>query len=84
MLRLYNPYLVAFSATIGGMLFGFDISSVSAFVDNATYKEYFGNPTSLQQGGITASMAGGSFLGSLCAGTLSDRIGRYDIFPHHF
>ncbi|KAK9384092.1 general substrate transporter [Kockiozyma suomiensis] len=76
MLRLYNPYLVAFSATIGGMLFGFDISSVSAFVDNATYKEYFGNPTSLQQGGITASMAGGSFLGSLCAGTLSDRIGR--------
>ncbi|KAK9323602.1 general substrate transporter [Lipomyces orientalis] len=75
-LRIYNPYLVAAAATIGGMLFGFDISSVSAFVDNETYREFFNYPDSTQQGGITASMAGGSFIGSLCAGFVSDRLGR--------
>jgi hypothetical protein len=75
-LRIYNPYLVALSATIGGMLFGFDISSVSAFVDNASYRQFFNYPGSTKQGGITAAMAGGSFLGSLCAGFASDKLGR--------
>nr|SIP56014.1 putative Sugar Porter [Yarrowia alimentaria] len=74
--KLHNPYLTASVATMGGMLFGFDISSVSAFVDTIHYKEYFGHPTSIQQGGITASMAGGSFLSSLVAGWISDRFGR--------
>lgn len=75
--RFYNPYLVAFSATIGGMLFGFDVSSVSAFVDNSQYRKFFNYPDSTEQGGITAAMAGGSFVGSLAAGSISDRIGRY-------
>ncbi|KAK9446662.1 general substrate transporter [Limtongia smithiae] len=74
--RFYNPYLVAATATIGGMLFGFDISSVSAFVDDNTYRAYFNYPDSTTQGGITASMAGGSFCSSLVAGIISDRIGR--------
>ncbi|KAK7202732.1 general substrate transporter [Myxozyma melibiosi] len=73
---IYNPYLVAASATIGGMLFGFDISSVSAFVSDDDYLAFFNSPDSVQQGGITASMAGGSFLGSLCSGFVSDKIGR--------
>uniref|UniRef100_A0A060TB35 ARAD1B12496p n=1 Tax=Blastobotrys adeninivorans TaxID=409370 RepID=A0A060TB35_BLAAD len=74
--HVYNPYVTAFIATIGGMLFGFDISSVSAFVDDDDYRSYFHNPSSIAQGGITASMAGGSFLGSLVAGFISDKLGR--------
>jgi len=73
---IYNPYLVAIVATVGGMLFGFDISSVSAFVNQPAYRAYFHDPSSIAQGGITASMAGGSFLGSLVAGYISDRLGR--------
>jgi sugar porter (SP) family MFS transporter len=74
--QISNPYLMAAIATIGGMLFGFDISSVSAFVGQEQYRQYFNSPNSLTQGGITASMAGGSFLGSLAAGYLSDHLGR--------
>jgi sugar porter (SP) family MFS transporter len=74
--RVYNPYVTAFIATIGGMLFGFDISSVSSFINQPPYKEYFNYPDSLTQGGITASMPGGSFLGCLGAGFLSDKLGR--------
>lgn len=73
---IYNPYVVAIIATIGGMFFGFDISSVSAFVAQPQYREFFHNTDSLTQGGITASMAGGSFLGSLVIGFISDKFGR--------
>lgn len=77
--KIYNPYLTAAIATVGGMLFGFDISSVSAFQNQdepGHYRDYFHYPSTLAQGGITASMAGGSFLGSLAAGYFSDLWGR--------
>ncbi|KAK9456903.1 general substrate transporter [Dipodascopsis uninucleata] len=76
MRKAYSPYALAAVATIGGTLFGFDVSSVSAFVDNPDYRAFFGYPTDVQQGGITAAMAGGSLVGSLFSGYVSDRIGR--------
>ncbi|ANB14371.1 Snf3p [Sugiyamaella lignohabitans] len=75
-IRITNPYVVALIATIGGMLFGFDISSVSAFVSQDEYRKAFGFPNSITQGGITAAMSGGSFIGSIISGVLSDKYGR--------
>lgn len=74
--KFYNTYLTAFVATIGGSLFGFDISSMSAIIGTTQYNAYFNTPSSTLQGGITASMAGGSYIGSLLAGYASDRWGR--------
>lgn len=86
-----NIYAIAGVAVIGGALFGFDISSISAQLGENSYKCYFNQgphgppftdepdcsgPRSLVQGGITASMAGGSWLGALVSGPLSDRLGR--------
>lgn len=86
-----NIYIIAAVAVVGGGLFGFDISSMSAQLSENAYKCYFNQgprgppfddsldcsgPRSLVQGGITASMAGGSWLGALISGILSDRIGR--------
>ncbi len=76
MKTIYNIYLTTFIACIGGVLFGFDISSVSAFVDDDNYLRYFNSPDSTTQGGITSSMSGGSFLGSLVVGMISDKFGR--------
>lgn len=42
------------------------------------YKKYFNSPNSVKQGGITASMAGGSLLGCLFASWSGDRFGRRD------
>ncbi|KAK9454726.1 general substrate transporter [Dipodascopsis uninucleata] len=75
-MKTYNPYIVAAAATIGGMLFGFDVSSISAFVDNEQYREYFNYPSDVEQGLITAVMSGGSFMGSIISGRLSDKLGR--------
>ena len=87
-----NIYVIAAIAVIGGGLFGFDISSMSAIIGTNTYKCYFNNggsvtinengekecggPDTMTQGGITAAMAGGSWLGALCSGYLSDILGR--------
>jgi MFS family permease len=70
----------------GGSLFGFDISSMSAWIGTEQYNTYFNSPSSdlqvrassshLTEGGITASMSAGSFAGALAAGFLSDWIGR--------
>lgn len=76
MYTTYNPYVAALIATVGAMMFGFDISSVSAFVSEEAYRSFFNYPDSVTQGGITASMSGGSFLGALVAGVLSDWRGR--------
>ncbi|KAF1815626.1 putative transporter [Eremomyces bilateralis CBS 781.70] len=83
-----NIYFISAIAVIGGGLFGFDISSLSAILPIKPYKCYFAEggaiplsddcqgPSSMTQGGITAAMPGGSWLASLISGYLSDILGR--------
>ncbi|PGG98712.1 hypothetical protein AJ80_09485 [Polytolypa hystricis UAMH7299] len=80
-----NIYLITAVAVLGGALFGFDIASLSAILGTRQYRCYFdqspsgqecGGPRASVQGGITASMAGGSWAGALASGFLSDILGR--------
>ncbi|TVY37156.1 MFS glucose transporter [Lachnellula subtilissima] len=78
-----NVYVIAAVSVIGGGLFGFDISSMSAIISTHAYKCYFNQgdepckgPQANVQGGITAAMPGGSWLGALVSGYLSDHLGR--------
>ena len=45
--KIYNPYFVAIIATLGGALFGFDISSISAIIESDQYKDFFDNPAGM-------------------------------------
>ncbi|KAK1833921.1 general substrate transporter [Podospora conica] len=87
MYQIGNIYYIAAIAVIGGALFGFDISSMSAIISTQPYLCTFNQlgtdenglcrgPTEDVQGGITAAMPGGSWLGALVSGFLSDRFGR--------
>lgn len=91
MVLVGNIYVIAAVSVIGGALFGFDISSMSAILSTPAYKCYFnsgpmGPPfnndphctglSSLEQGGVTAAMPAGSWLGALISGFVSDRLGR--------
>lgn len=101
-----NIYVIAAVAVVGGGLFGFDISSMSAIISTKAYLCYFNQgpqyldtdgqcsgPRANVQGGITAAMpgeplfpyqkyahwseiTGGSWLGALISGYLSDYFGR--------
>ncbi|KAJ4318810.1 hypothetical protein N0V94_004234 [Neodidymelliopsis sp. IMI 364377] len=76
--KIYNVYFLACVATMGGMLFGFDISSMSAIIGTNQYLDYFNNPAGIAQGVIGAALALGSVIGSLFAGPISDKLGRRD------
>jgi sugar porter (SP) family MFS transporter len=86
-----NIYVIAAVSVVGGALFGFDISSLSAQLSMQSYKCYFNQgplgppytndeecsgPRTLVQGGITAAMSAGSWAGALISGFLSDHFGR--------
>ncbi|KAG4304417.1 hypothetical protein PORY_002127, partial [Pneumocystis oryctolagi] len=75
MYTIYHPVAVTAAATIGAMLFGFDISSVSAFVTTRQYLEYFNHPGPFLQGVITSAMPAGSAIASLFSGFITNRIG---------
>ncbi|CZR58457.1 related to high-affinity glucose transporter [Phialocephala subalpina] len=76
--KITNVYFLAAIATVGGMLFGFDISSMSAIIGTQQYIDYFNNPQGITQGGIGAALAGGSVIGAIMAGPVSNKIGRRD------
>ncbi|KAJ5114151.1 sugar transporter [Penicillium angulare] len=65
-------------AAVGGTLFGFDISSMSAVVGTDQYLTFFDNPTGVLQGAIGSALAAGSIVGSACSGYFSDWLGRRD------
>ncbi|KAH7162938.1 hypothetical protein B0J13DRAFT_580323 [Dactylonectria estremocensis] len=74
--KITDTYFVAMVATVGGMLFGFDISSMAAIVTTEQYIDYFDNPCGVKQGAIGSALAAGSIVGSLIAGPISDKWGR--------
>ncbi|KAF2442641.1 high affinity glucose transporter [Karstenula rhodostoma CBS 690.94] len=89
MYQISNIYGITAIAVIGGGLFGFDVSSMSAILPTQQYRCSFNQgpfyaddpegcsgPTANVQGGITASMPGGSFFGALLSGWITDRLGR--------
>jgi MFS family permease len=61
---------------VGGMLFGFDISSMSGVLGTQAYIRYFHDPRGEVQGAITASMPAGSFFGALASSFIADRLSR--------
>ncbi|KAJ5445775.1 Major facilitator superfamily domain general substrate transporter [Penicillium cf. griseofulvum] len=85
--KITNIYVITMVAVIGGALFGFDIASMSAILGTQQYKCFFnqhginkegkcGGPTSANQGGISAAMPGGSWVGALASGFVTDILGR--------
>jgi hypothetical protein len=52
MYTISNIYVLAAFGTIGGALFGFDVSSMSAWIDQDQYLEYFNYPDANMQGGV--------------------------------
>ncbi|KAI8341751.1 general substrate transporter [Chlamydoabsidia padenii] len=71
-----NVYVISGWASIGGIMFGFDIGSNSGTIGTTQYHDYFNHPDALLQGGINAALSAGCFVGALCAGYPADRYSR--------
>ena len=59
MYTISNIYVLAAFGTIGGALFGFDVSSMSAWIDQDQYLEYFNHPDANMQGGVSNTLQSG-------------------------
>ncbi|PQE11678.1 High-affinity glucose transporter protein [Rutstroemia sp. NJR-2017a WRK4] len=76
---LATPFYISLGlrlTSLGGGLFGFDISSMSGVLGTQAYIRYFNNPVSYAQGGITCAMPAGSLVGALSSSYLADRFSR--------
>lgn len=74
--NVHNIFLISCVTCMSGLLFGFDISSMSAFIGTNQYRNYFHKPDSQLQGIITAAMALGSIFGSIASAFVSEPFGR--------
>ncbi|KIL60510.1 hypothetical protein M378DRAFT_167994 [Amanita muscaria Koide BX008] len=70
------PYIVGTFASIGGILCGSGIASMSGLLTNNAYQNVFAYPGAAAQGAIVASLPAGSVAGALAAMQLADRLGR--------
>ncbi|KAK9327299.1 general substrate transporter [Lipomyces starkeyi] len=76
MVRLLNVYTISSFVALGGVLYGFDVASMSGIVGTHQYKAYYGNPLGATQGCITGAIAAGSLVGALCSAVLGDWMSR--------
>ncbi|KAK9371408.1 general substrate transporter [Lipomyces kononenkoae] len=76
MVRLLNVYSISAFAALAGVLYGFDVASMSGVLGTQQYKDFFGNPIGVRQGGITGAIAAGSLIGALSSSFLGDWLSR--------
>lgn len=79
--KIRNPILTTIISCMGGLLFGFGSTNLTPFIGQTDYTDYFSTKsehgfTSIQQSGMTASIPGGAFIGSIISAWASDKIGR--------
>lgn len=76
-LKRAKPYFYGIAPTLGGYAFGYDTGAISGILVETQFNTYFKDPSNGLQGGITASIQAGAFVGSLLTGLLlADRLGR--------
>ncbi|KAK9350112.1 general substrate transporter [Lipomyces doorenjongii] len=76
MVRLLNVYTISGFASLAGVMYGFDVASMSGVVGTQEYKSFYGNPLGVRQGGVTGAIAAGSLIGALSSSFLGDRLSR--------
>ncbi|KAI1501476.1 MFS transporter [Biscogniauxia marginata] len=68
-------FLVGVFASMGSVLFGYDLGVIASVVGSSSYKELF-NSNSAQDGAVVSLFTGGAFFGAFFAGPAGDRLGR--------
>lgn len=74
--NIHNVFVIALISCISGLMFGIDVSSMSLFIGDNKYINYFHEPSTSMQSFITSAMSLGSFFGSLASSFVSEPFGR--------
>jgi MFS family permease len=63
-------------ASLGSLLFGYDLGVIAQVVASPSFSKEFNNPKANETGAVVSVFTGGAFCGAAVAGILADRIGR--------
>ncbi|KAN0112839.1 MFS sugar transporter-like protein [Hyaloscypha variabilis] len=73
--KLYQ-FLVGVFASMGSILFGYDLGVIAEVIASQSFVSFFNNPTSTQTGIVVSFFTGGAFCGAGLAGPSGDKLGR--------
>jgi sugar porter (SP) family MFS transporter len=72
--RVYQ-FLVSIFASLGSLLFGYDLGVIASAIASPNFKSKFGDDPD-EVGAVVSIFTGGAFFGAMFAGPLGDRLGR--------
>ncbi|KAJ2985955.1 hypothetical protein NUW58_g5262 [Xylaria curta] len=70
-----RKFLVAVFASLGSVLYGYDLGVIAGVIGSSAYKERF-QSNAAQNGAVVSLFTGGAFFGAGFAGVTGDRLGR--------
>lgn len=73
--KLYQ-FLVGFFASLGPILYGYDLGVIAGVIAAPSFIAYFNTPTDAERGAIIPVFTGGAFFGAGFAGPVGDWLGR--------
>lgn len=69
-------FLVGVFASMGSILFGYDLGVIAEVISSKSFTDFFNNPSSTQTGMVVSFFTGGAFCGAGMAGPSGDHLGR--------
>ncbi|EPE30673.1 MFS general substrate transporter [Glarea lozoyensis ATCC 20868] len=73
--KIYQ-FLVGVFASMGSVLFGYDLGVIAEVIASETFVSFFNKPTPTQTGIVVSFFTGGAFCGAGLAGPCGDKLGR--------
>jgi sugar porter (SP) family MFS transporter len=71
----WYQFLVSVFASLGSLLFGYDLGVIAEVIASGNFKKQFGEDPS-EIGAVVSVFTGGAFIGAMLAGPSGDRVGR--------
>lgn len=69
-------FLVGLFASLGSLLYGYDLGVIAQVISSPAFNREFKNPTENETGAVVSVFTGGAFFGAFMAGPIGDRLGR--------
>jgi MFS family permease len=69
-------FLVGLFASLGSLLYGYDLGVIAQVIASPSFKSYLGQPTTAETGAVVSVFTGGAFFGAAAGGPMGDRLGR--------
>lgn len=72
----WYQFLVGVFASLGSLLYGYDLGVIAQVIASPSFESYLGFPTKAETGAVVSVFTGGAFFGAAAGGPMGDKLGR--------